>query len=224
MVDSSFAQKVNATYTQYGEGTYSIFNVIENWGLGFHFGGAVKYIGRGHEGLNGHGSKDLDDIDKAIWYLGRWLDLPPATDPVKGPKGELVNHPQHYNPGTYEVINVLEAWRMGFHLGNALKYLARAEKKGSARQDVSKAIWYLKRYRESNLIVPSSGYAITINGRKEHVEDAKLEYSDILRFALIPIDRTATVIYRDGRHGDGSLSSDESVIVTDGTIINAAIT
>ncbi len=62
---------------------------------------------------------------------------------------EYVNHPQHYggenNP--YEVIKVIEALEMDFHLGNTFKYIARAGKKGTDKelQDLEKALWYLQR-------------------------------------------------------------------------------
>lgn len=61
------------------------------------------------------------------------------------------DHPPHYggkdNP--YEVIKVLEAWLTpeelkGFVKGNALKYLARATKKGVESEDYKKAEWYAK--------------------------------------------------------------------------------
>ena len=66
---------------------------------------------------------------------------------------EKVNHPIHYggadNP--YEAIKVIEAWSSSFpegtefHIGNSLKYLSRAGKKGSALEDLRKARWYLDR-------------------------------------------------------------------------------
>jgi hypothetical protein len=62
---------------------------------------------------------------------------------------EQVNHPQHYggqdNP--YEAIKVIEAWELDFHLGNTVKYISRAGKKGTDKklQDLNKALWYLKR-------------------------------------------------------------------------------
>ena len=64
---------------------------------------------------------------------------------------EAVDHPEHYggadNP--YEAIKVIEAWRLGFCLGNAAKYIARAGKKGDkkedALEDLKKARWYLDR-------------------------------------------------------------------------------
>ena len=44
-----------------------------------------------------------------------------------------------------EPIDVIEDWRLGFCLGNTVKYIARAEHKGSTIQDLEKAEWYLKR-------------------------------------------------------------------------------
>ena len=60
---------------------------------------------------------------------------------------EQVDHPRHYggadNP--YEAIKVIEAWGLGFNLGNAVKYIARAGKKGDRLEDLKKAMWYLQR-------------------------------------------------------------------------------
>jgi len=62
---------------------------------------------------------------------------------------EHINHPAHYggqdNP--YEAIKVIEAWELGFSLGNAVKYIARAGKKNAdtREEDLRKAIWYLER-------------------------------------------------------------------------------
>jgi predicted 2-oxoglutarate/Fe(II)-dependent dioxygenase YbiX len=58
---------------------------------------------------------------------------------------EAVNHPQHYAGGGIEVIDAIEAWQLGFHLGNVVKYIARAEHKGTPIQDLKKARWYLDR-------------------------------------------------------------------------------
>ena len=72
-------------------------------------------------------------------------------------KKEMVNHPDHYHPGTYEAINVIEAWLgkegcFNFCIANALKYIARLDKKESdflskenkTIEDLRKAIWYLE--------------------------------------------------------------------------------
>ena len=62
-------------------------------------------------------------------------------------KPESVDHPAHYggkdNP--YEVIKIIEAHKLGFHLGNTVKYILRAGKKGAALKDLQKALWYLQR-------------------------------------------------------------------------------
>lgn len=61
---------------------------------------------------------------------------------------ESVNHPPHYGGDTtYEAIKVIEAWGLGFHLGNAAKYICRAGKKSLADEieDLEKARWYIDR-------------------------------------------------------------------------------
>lgn len=55
----------------------------------------------------------------------------------------VVNHPKHYNAGKFEVIDVIEDWKLGFSLGNTVKYIARANHKGNTLQDLEKAAWYL---------------------------------------------------------------------------------
>lgn len=67
-----------------------------------------------------------------------------ANKPI--PKPESINHPQHYGGDTtYEAIKVIEAWNLGFCLGNTVKYIARAGKKGPSLEDLQKARWYLDR-------------------------------------------------------------------------------
>ena len=65
----------------------------------------------------------------------------------------MVNHPAHYGGenNVYEVIKVIEAWELDFHLGNTVKYISRAGKKGSDKelQDLKKALWYLQRKIEN---------------------------------------------------------------------------
>ena len=38
-------------------------------------------------------------------------------------------NPKHYQQGGFQTIDVIEAWQLGFSLGNAVKYLSRAGKK-----------------------------------------------------------------------------------------------
>lgn len=67
-----------------------------------------------------------------------------AKDAVRA---DPVNKPAHYSAGdTYETIRVIEAWGLGFNLGNTVKYISRAGKKADpALQDLKKARWYLDR-------------------------------------------------------------------------------
>ena len=61
-------------------------------------------------------------------------------------KYDSVSNPVHYIGGrSIEPINVIEEWQLGYHLGNALKYISRAGRKGSYDEDLRKAIWYLER-------------------------------------------------------------------------------
>lgn len=56
-----------------------------------------------------------------------------------------INHPKHYNAGKIEAIAVIEDWNLGFNLGNAIKYVARADHKENKIQDLEKARWYIDR-------------------------------------------------------------------------------
>ena len=60
---------------------------------------------------------------------------------------DAVNHPLHYANGKIEVIDFIEDKHLGFCLGNAVKYIARAGHKDPAKrvEDLEKAIWYLRR-------------------------------------------------------------------------------
>ena len=58
---------------------------------------------------------------------------------------EKVDHPPHYNghPSGVECIEVAE--HLPFCLGNAFKYLFRRDTKGERRQNLEKALWYIRR-------------------------------------------------------------------------------
>jgi hypothetical protein len=84
---------------------------------------------------------------------------------------EMIDHPPRYGGDTqYETIKVIEAWGLGFHLGNAVKYIARAGKKtgNNIVLDLAKAVWYLNR-------------AIGVNAEQEPGQDA----SDALAMATV---------------------------------------
>jgi len=67
--------------------------------------------------------------------------MPGYAHPIEDP----VNHPKHYtaHPSGVECIQITE--HMGFCLGNAFKYIWRADLKGDAIEDLKKARWYLDR-------------------------------------------------------------------------------
>jgi hypothetical protein len=56
-------------------------------------------------------------------------------------------NPAHYkSKAGIEAIDVIEAFNLGYCLGNVIKYVLRAEKKGEKLADLKKARWYLNRY------------------------------------------------------------------------------
>jgi hypothetical protein len=61
------------------------------------------------------------------------------------PRPDPVNHPTHYKVGGIETIDFIEAKGLTYHLGNAVKYITRADHKGNRLQDLEKARWYLDR-------------------------------------------------------------------------------
>jgi len=64
---------------------------------------------------------------------------------MEEPQADPVNHPAHYKVGGMETIDFIEAKGLSYHLGNAVKYISRADHKGSRKQDLEKAKWYLER-------------------------------------------------------------------------------
>jgi hypothetical protein len=62
---------------------------------------------------------------------------------------DVVNNPKHYNVGL-EPIEAIESWKLGYNLGNVIKYVARADHKGKRLEDLKKARWYLDREINKN--------------------------------------------------------------------------
>lgn len=66
---------------------------------------------------------------------------------------DIVNNPSHYTDSKIEVIDYIEDKKLGFCLGNAIKYISRAGKKHDSDksikekevEDLKKAIWYINR-------------------------------------------------------------------------------
>jgi len=61
------------------------------------------------------------------------------------PQPDPVNHPYHYKVGGIETIDFIEAKELNYNMGNAVKYISRADHKGNRLQDLEKAKWYIDR-------------------------------------------------------------------------------
>jgi len=58
---------------------------------------------------------------------------------------DMVNEPPHYKTGGIETIDFIEAKKLDYNLGNAVKYITRADHKGDKHEDLCKARWYINR-------------------------------------------------------------------------------
>ena len=85
-----------------------------------------------------YGSNE-EDLDRALKLIDGEYNNEPSNDPV--------NRPAHYTDGKIEVIDFIEDKNLGFCLGNAIKYIARAGKKDPTKEieDLNKAKWYIER-------------------------------------------------------------------------------
>lgn len=98
-------------------------------------------------------------IDNTISVMECAFCLSPATGFTDGhwrclkhpgpSASDTINHPPHYKGKSIECIQVIESFDLGFNLGNVVKYVLRAGKKGDRREDLKKAAWYLQREIES---------------------------------------------------------------------------
>lgn len=86
-------------------------------------------------------------LDAAADLIEAQLVTTTGAQPEPTPENDPVNHPSHYTDGRIEVIDFIEDKQLGFHLGNTVKYVARAGKKDPSKtvQDLEKARWYLDR-------------------------------------------------------------------------------
>ena len=91
---------------------------------------------------------------KAAKKDGNWKQLGLFSSDVSALKGvnhdvpvkvDPVNHPAHYKVGGIETIDFIEAKKLGYNLGNVVKYITRSDHKGNRLQDLRKAQWYLER-------------------------------------------------------------------------------
>jgi hypothetical protein len=105
----------------------------------------------------GRKSSKIVDLTTAGSPLGEWIIpvnerlVPPApARPKTRMQGsqesvDLVNAPPHYTTGGIETIDFIEAKQLNYNLGNAVKYISRADHKGNRIQDLQKAKWYIER-------------------------------------------------------------------------------
>lgn len=103
--------------------------------------------------------------------------------------GDAIHRPDHYCFSEYEPRKVIHSWGLNFNLGNAIKYIARAGRKGDILEDLYKAKEYItfeieeieaKRAKAlviPNLVVtdtydpnPDKGNAEVIEAEKEAVK------------------------------------------------------
>lgn len=89
----------------------------------------------------------VNNLDRSAVELGKAI-REGIQKQIDGDKN--VNHPSHYCDGKIEVIDFIEDKKLGYHLGNVIKYVSRAGKKDAGRtiEDLKKARWYLDRYIE----------------------------------------------------------------------------
>jgi hypothetical protein len=71
--------------------------------------------------------------------------VPPQRGKLRMQGVDNVNHPPHYKAGGIETIDFIEAKSLNYNLGNVVKYITRADHKGSKLEDLQKAQWYLAR-------------------------------------------------------------------------------
>ena len=98
-------------------------------------------------------AEQIYQLTKGRKRAPRWIpmEITSSNESVKPsitmeePKADPVNHPAHYKVGGMETIDFIEAKGLSYHLGNAVKYISRADHKGSRKQDLEKAKWYLER-------------------------------------------------------------------------------
>lgn len=105
---------------------------------------------------------------------------------------DIVDRPSHYTEGRkFEPIDVIQDWELSFLLGNVVKYISRAGRKGDDKelQDLKKARFYLQRQidqLEESDIPFSFGfeeYADDIwNAEREYWQTQSVTHEDVITF------------------------------------------
>ncbi len=71
--------------------------------------------------------------------------IPELKKAVWTPKPDAISSPSHYTYSGFETWDVIDAWGLGYNLGNVVKYISRADHKGKRLEDLQKAKAYLDR-------------------------------------------------------------------------------
>jgi hypothetical protein len=96
---------------------------------------------------------DIDAVHKkAYWKSAAAKQIKELAITLHEKAHDPVTNPAHYTDGGVETIDFIEAKGLGYHLGNAVKYISRAGKKGTnaGLEDLKKAQWYITRAIEKN--------------------------------------------------------------------------
>lgn len=88
---------------------------------------------------------DVQEIKELVETVSKPRRGRPTKQLSSSSSHDPVNRPAHYTVGGIETIDYIEAKQLNYHLGNVVKYVSRAGKKGVALEDLKKARWYLER-------------------------------------------------------------------------------
>lgn len=113
---------------------------------------SARYLAKKENKANGYHDRFLDAVAVAGAAVAGMEQVKDGDEELKAinllfpkAKEDMVNHPPHYTVGGVETIDFIEAKGLNYHLGQVIKYVSRAGKKGDALQDLQKARWYLNR-------------------------------------------------------------------------------
>ncbi|MDW4058668.1 DUF3310 domain-containing protein [Staphylococcus saprophyticus] len=134
------------------------FNDFELWtksieGKTEHIG-SKKTSGRVFEGWAKDLYKSRKNIEDNFDKLHKKMYEHKSSDLQQRKRNDTVNHPTHYNYGDIEIIDFIEQVtqhynaNVAYHIGNAIKYLARSPHK-NGKEDIAKAKWYIERAFEN---------------------------------------------------------------------------
>lgn len=87
----------------------------------------------------------VEDMNTTVWDTPLDTVNPETAITMVEPPNDPVNHPAHYKVGGIETIDFIEAKKLNYNMGNAVKYISRADHKGNRKQDLEKAKWYIDR-------------------------------------------------------------------------------